>query len=51
MRHVDKASDEVYDSVIKLQKHLVLIDKQSRKLEKKFTNYQKVNEAYVIDNT
>ena len=27
-----------------------MIDKQSRKLEKKFANYEKANEAYVIDN-
>ena len=51
MRHVDKALDEVYDSVMGLWKHLVLIDKQSRKLEKKFANYKKANKAYVINNT
>ena len=50
MRHVDEALDEVYDSIIRLQKHLVLIDKQSHKLEKKFANYEKANKAYVIDN-
>ena len=51
VRHVDEAPDEVYDSVMRLWKHLILIDKQSRKLEKKFANYEKANEAYVIDNT
>ena len=48
---MDEAPDKVYDSVIRLRKHLVLIDKQSRKLEKKFANYKKANEAYLIDNT
>ena len=51
VRHVDKAPDEVYDSVMRLWKHFVLIDKQSHKLEKKFANYKKANEAYVINNT
>ena len=51
VRHVDEAPDEVYDSIMRLQKHLVLIDKQSRKLEKKFANYEKANKVYVIDNT
>ena len=50
MRHMDETPNEVYDSVMKLRKHLVLIDKQSRKLEKKFANYKKANETYVIDN-
>ena len=51
VHHVDEVPDEMYDSVMKLQKHLVLIDKQSRKLEKKFANYEKANKVYVIDNT
>ena len=51
VRHVDEAPDKVYDSVIRLWKHLVLINKQSRKLEKKFANYKKTNKIYVIDNT
>ena len=51
MYYVDKAPDEVYDSVMKLQKHLILINKQSCKLEKKFANYEKANKAYVINNT
>ena len=51
VRHVDEALDEVYDSVMRLWKHLILIDKQSRKLEKKFANYKKANKAYIIDNT
>ena len=51
VRYVDETPDEVYDSVMRLQKHLVLIDKQSRKLEKKFTNYKKANEVYIVDNT
>ena len=50
MRHVDEALVEVYDSIMRLWKHLVLIDKQSHKLKKKFANYKKANEAYVIDN-
>ena len=49
--HVDEVPNEVYDSVMRLRKHFVLIDKQSRKLKKKFANYGKANEAYVIDNT
>ena len=51
VHHVDEAPDKVYDSVMKLRKHLVLINKQSGKLEKKFANYKKVNETYIIDNT
>ena len=51
MHHVDKAPDKVYDSVMRFQKHLILIDKQSCKLKKKFANYEKANKAYVIDNT
>ena len=51
MRHIDEVPDKVYDSVMRLWKHFVLIDKQSRKLEKKFANYKKANKAYVIDNT
>ena len=51
VRHVDEAPDKVYNSVMRLRKHLVLIDKQSRKLEKKFANYEKANKAYVINNT
>ena len=47
---MDEILDKVYDSVIRFWKHLVLIDKQSRKLEKKFANYEKANKAYVIDN-
>ena len=48
--HVDEVPDKVYNSVMRLQKHLVLIDKQSHKLEKKFANYEKANKAYVINN-
>ena len=48
--YVDEAPDKVYDSVMRLQKHLVLINKQSCKLEKKFANYEKANEVYIIDN-
>ena len=47
---MDEASDKVYDSIIRLQKHLILIDKQSRKLKKKFANYEKANKTYVINN-
>ena len=48
--HVDEVPDKVYDSIMRLRKHLVLINKQSCKLEKKFANYEKANKAYVIDN-
>ena len=48
--YVDETSDKVYNSAMRLWKHLVLIDKQSHKLEKKFANYKKANKAYVIDN-
>ena len=41
---------EVYDSVMRLQKHLVLVDKQNQKLKLKFTNYEKANKLYVIEN-
>ena len=50
VRHMDETPDEVYDSVMRLWKHLVLINKQSRKLEKKFANYKKTNKMYVINN-
>ena len=33
VRHVDEAPDKVYDFIIRLWKHLVLINKQSRKLK------------------
>ena len=48
--HVESASREVYDLVIRLQKHLVLVDKQNQKLKLKFINCEKANEVYVIDN-
>ena len=48
--HVESAPREVYNSVIRLQKHLMLVDKQNQKLQLKFTNYKKANKAYVIDN-
>ena len=51
VRHMDEAPDKMYDSVMRLWKYLVLINKQSCKLEKNFTNYKKANKAYVIDNT
>ena len=41
---------EAYDSVMRLWKHLVLVDKQNQKLKLKFTNYKKANKAYVINN-
>ena len=50
VRHVDKTPDKMYDSIMRLWEYLVLIDKQSCKLEKKFTNYKKANKVYVIDN-
>ena len=51
VRHVESAPKEVYNLVMRLLKHLVLVDKQNQKLKSKFTNYKKTNEAYVIDNT
>ena len=48
--HMEIAPKEVYDSVMKLQKHLVLVDKQSQKLKLKFINYKKANKRYIIDN-
>ena len=36
---------------MRLWKHLVLVDKQNQKLKSKFTNYEKANKAYIIDNT
>ena len=50
VRHVELALREVYDSVIRLQKHLMLVDKQNQKLKSKFTNYKKANKAYIINN-
>ena len=50
IRHVELAPKEVYDSIMRLRKHLVLVDKQNQKLKSKFINYKKVNEAYIIDN-
>ena len=50
VHHVELASREVYNSVMRLQKHLMLVDKQNQKLKSKFTNYEKTNKAYVIDN-
>ena len=48
---MESAPKEVYNLVMRLLKHLVLVDKQNQKLKSKFTNYEKANEAYVIDNT
>ena len=50
IRHVKLAPREVYDLVMRLWKHLVLVDKQNQKLKLKFTNYEKANKAYVINN-
>ena len=47
---MELAPRKVYDSVMKLRKHLVLVDKQNQKLKLKFTNYEKANKAYAIDN-
>ena len=49
--HIELAPREVYNSVMRLWKHLVLVDKQNQKLKLKFTNYEKANKAYVINNT
>ena len=51
VRHMDEAPDKMYDSVMRFWKHFGLINKQSCKLEKKFANYEKANEAYIINNT
>ena len=48
--HVELASREIYDSVMRFRKHLVLVDKQNQKLKLKFTNYEKANKTYVINN-
>ena len=50
VRHVELAPRKVYNLVMRLWKHLVLVDKQNQKLKSKFTNYKKANKAYVIDN-
>ena len=50
IHHVELAPREVYNSVMKFRKQLVLVDKQNQKLKSKFTNYKKANKAYVIDN-
>ena len=49
--YVKLAPREIYNSVIKFWKHLVLVDKQNQKLKSKFTNYKKANKAYIINNT
>ena len=51
LRYVEAAPREIYNSVMRLWKHLVLVNKQSQKLKIKFTNYEKANKLYVIDNT
>ena len=48
--HVESAPREVYDLVMRFWKHLVLVDKQNQKLKLKFTNYEKANKVYVINN-
>ena len=50
VRHVKLAPKKVYDSVMRLWKHLMLVDKQNQKLKSKFTNYKKANKVYIIDN-
>ena len=50
LRHMEVTPRKVYDSVMRLQKHLVLVDKQNHKLKTKFTNYKKANELYIIKN-
>ena len=50
VRHVELALREIYNLVMRLWKHLVLVDKQNQKLKSKFTNYKKANKAYIIDN-
>ena len=48
--HIEAAPREIYDSIMRLQKHLVLVNKQSQKLKTKFINYKKANKLYVIEN-
>ena len=48
--YVKAAPKEVYNSIMRLRKHLVLVNKQSQKLKTKFINYKKANKRYVIDN-
>ena len=48
--HVEAAPKEVYNSVLRLWKYLVLVNKQNQKLKTRFTNYKKTNKVYVIDN-
>ena len=50
VRHVELAPRKVYNLVMRLWKHFMLVDKQNQKLKLKFTNYEKANKAYVIDN-
>ena len=47
---MELAPREVYDSVMRLRKHHMLVDKQNQKLKSKFTNYIKANEVYIINN-
>ena len=51
LRHIEVVLKEVYNSVMRLWKHLVLVNKQNQKLKIRFINYEKVNKAYIIDNT
>ena len=51
LRHVKAAQREVYNSIMRFWKHFVLVNKQNQKLKTRFTNYEKTNEAYVINNT
>ena len=50
LHHVEVAPREIYDSVMRLWKHFVLVDKQSQKLKTKLINYKKANKGYVINN-
>ena len=47
---METAPREVYDLVLRLQKHFVLVDKQNCKLKAKFINYKKANKGYIIHN-
>ena len=49
--YVETAPREVYNSVMRLQKHRVVVDKQNCKLKRKYIKYKKTNETYVLDNT
>ena len=50
VHHMELTPRKIYNLVMRLQKYLVMVDKQNQKLKSKFTNYKKANKAYIIDN-